>query len=120
MSADHAVDNHTSTLQLVRQLRKLASPMEVRLWDCLRAKRCSAFKFRRQVPIGPFIVDFVCFETRLIIELDGDSHILRAAQDTERTEWLESKGYTVLRFTNAEVRDNVEGVFEAIVSWLTR
>jgi very-short-patch-repair endonuclease len=114
MPKECTMRKHDQMLRQARQLRRMAAPMEARLWEHLRNKGCSGFKFRRQAPIGQFIADFVCFEARLIVELDGDSHTDRAEYDAERTSWLDSQGFIVLRFTNAEVRDSLEGVFETI------
>ncbi len=89
---------------------------EVKLWNLLRAKRFQGLKFRRQALIGNYIADFVCTEKRLIIELDGGQHNepQNIEDDRLRTEYLESKGYKVLRFWNNEVWDNIEGVCEEI------
>jgi len=82
----------------------------------LRHKQLEGVKFRRQQPIGPYIVDFVSFERRLVIEIDGGQHneeIIRG-RDEERTAWLEERGYRVLRFWNNEVLMNLEGALERI------
>jgi very-short-patch-repair endonuclease len=91
---------------------------ERRLWSALRADRLEGFSFRRQSPIGPFTVDFVCQEQRLIIELDGGQHASSAASDSERDCWLQSKGYRVLRFWNSDVLRNRSGVLEHILAAL--
>jgi len=85
------------------------------LWRVLR-NRFQAVKFRRQQPIGPYIVDFVCHEARLVIELDGSQHAEQAARayDAIRTQFLEADGFKVIRFWNNEVRANLEGVVQAI------
>jgi very-short-patch-repair endonuclease len=85
------------------------------LWMQLRAHRLDGLRFRRQTPIGRYIVDFVCHECRLIVELDGGQHA-DSPHDMTRDRWLESKGYRVLRFWNSDVFTNREGVLEAIVS----
>ena len=72
------------------------------------------FKFRRQQPIGNYIVDFVCFENRIVIEVDGGQHAIEKEKDSERTKWLESQGFKILRFWNNEVLMNIEGVLEVI------
>jgi very-short-patch-repair endonuclease len=82
------------------------------LWFHLRAKRFRGWKFRRQQPIGRYIVDFVCFEARLIVELDGGQHSERA--DGQRTAWLASQGFCVLRFWNDAVLKEPEAVLESI------
>jgi adenine-specific DNA-methyltransferase len=89
------------------------------LWQRLRNRQLNA-KFRRQRPIGPFIVDFYCAEARLVVEIDGDVHLeaSRADRDQARTEWLEELGYRVLRFGNDEVMQNLEAVLEKIAGGL--
>ncbi len=71
-------------------------------------------KFRRQEPIGPYIADFVCFENRLIIELDGGQHAIEQAKDQEREAWFKKEGFHLLRFWNHDVLQNIEGVLEVI------
>jgi len=88
------------------------------LWRALRGHRFGGTGFRRQAPIGAFIVDFVCHERRLIIELDGGHHAIEVRRDTDRDQWLKSKGYRVLRFWNSEVFSNPEGVLAAIAAAL--
>jgi very-short-patch-repair endonuclease len=77
------------------------------------------FKFRRQAPIGKYVVDFVCFEQRLIIELDGGQHAVQQDYDKSRSEWLQSQGFKVIRFWNHDVMNNIEGIKEVIASNLT-
>jgi len=74
----------------------------------------SGYKFRRQEPIGSYVVDFICQEKRIIIEVDGGQHSIEQERDNERDNWLEGQGYKVLRFWNNEVLINVEGVLEVI------
>ena len=71
----------------------LTTPMESVLWAKLRGRKCGGFKFRRQTPIGPFIVDFVCFEAKVIIEIDGYTHDTSMCYDSARTEWFEENAY---------------------------
>lgn len=99
-----------------RTLRKNMSDAEVRLWNLLRAKQLKGFKFRRQAAIGRFIVDFVCFPNRLIIEVDGSQHGEpdKLKKDEQRTEWLESQGFSVIRFWNHEVLEDADTVVETI------
>ncbi len=97
-----------------RENRKAMTEPETRLWLALRAKRFSATKFRRQKVIGPYIVDFASRDPMLVIELDGDSHAAQASYDTKRSEYLEKQGYRVLRFANADVISNLEGVLTVI------
>ena len=98
-----------------RELRRPLSPPEAKIWSRLRDRRLDGHKFRRQHPIGSYILDFYCQEQRLVVELDGDSHASQVDYDRRRTEWLEARGYRVLRFTNREVANNLEGVLGAIL-----
>ena len=97
-----------------RILRREMTEAEKRLWQMLRLRQTGGSRFRRQVPIGRFIADFVCHAARLIVEIDGGQHDLSSEQETNRTRFLESKGYRVLRFWNNEVLDNPEGVHSVI------
>ncbi len=87
---------------------------ERRLWRRLRLKQIDSARFRRQAPMGNYIVDFVCHESRLIVELDGGQHAAQGEHDAARTAWLEGEGYRVLRFWNNEVSENLEGVVQVI------
>ena len=100
-----------------RRLRREMTDAERLLWRHLRKKQLG-YGFRRQMPFGRYIVDFVCFDRRLIIEVDGEHHADQVAYDTARTKWLESHGFRVLRFWNSEVLRQTEGVIEAIVQAL--
>ena len=97
-----------------RELRKNATDCERHLWLHLRGHRLADFKFRRQQPLGPYIVDFVCFETRCIVEADGGQHSEQAEYDNRRDDWLRSQGFTVLRFWNNDILNNIEGILEVI------
>ncbi|MBI2584933.1 MAG: endonuclease domain-containing protein, partial [Rhodospirillales bacterium] len=77
-------------------------------------------RFRRQAPLGPYVVDFLCFDARLVVEVDGGQHADDAAADLARTTWLEAQGYRVLRFWNHDVLRNRDGVVEAIRATLRR
>jgi very-short-patch-repair endonuclease len=103
---------------LAQKLRRNQADAEVKLWRALRSRQIEGAKFRRQFPIGRYIADFICLEARLVIEVDGPQHALQVDEDQERTEFLESKGLTVVRFTNIEVLTNLEGVVFAIVERL--
>jgi very-short-patch-repair endonuclease len=92
---------------------------ERRLWSALRGRRLQNYKFRRQHPPGPFVVDFACIEHRVAIEADGGQHAGNAA-DARRTAWLEQQGWRVLRFWNNDVLTNVDGVQEAILRALSQ
>jgi very-short-patch-repair endonuclease len=107
-----------STLrQGARNLRKNSTDAERHLWYPLRAGRLG-FKFKRQVPIGAYIVDFVCLEKRLVIELDGGQHMDNKIYDTKRTDWLMTNGFKVLRFWNHDVFQQMPSVLEVILSAL--
>ena len=95
-------------------LRKNFTDTERLLWKYLRSKQMEGYKFRRQEPIGCYIVDFACQEKRLVIEVDGGQHSMDAKKDNERDKWLEGEGYKVLRFWNNEVLANTKGVLEVI------
>ena len=101
------------------QLRRQATDAERLLWYRLRGGQLGV-KFRRQAPIGPYIVDFVCFQRRLVIELDGEQHRLPAkrAYDAQRTRWLQAQGFRVLRFWDSEVLTDIEGVLSRILKEL--
>lgn len=91
---------------------------ERRLWSALRGRRLNGAKFRRQQPIGTFIADFVCQESRLIVEADGGHHA-ECLGDERRTAFLEGAGYRVLRFWNNDILNNLDGVAEAIANALS-
>lgn len=98
-----------------RQLRKAMTPAEQKLWRRLRLGELQKFRFRRQHPVGRFILDFFCPRAKLVIEIDGDSHDAQAEYDAERTRWLsEQKQYRVLRFTNEQVHQEIESVLRQI------
>ena len=88
------------------------------LWQQLRAGRLSGFKFKQQQPLGRYIVDFVCFEAQLIIELDGGQHQDAALQYAARDAWLKAQGYSVLRFWNNEFLQNQTGCLEKVLAEL--
>ena len=92
-----------------RQLRKSLTDAERVLWNILRNRQVLGYRFRRQAPIGPYIVDFVCFENRLVIEVDGGQHVEQADYDADRTGWLEGAGYRVIRFWNSQVLEETAG-----------
>lgn len=102
-------------VQTARLLRQKQTPTEAMLWRRLRAGQLCGFKFRRQHPTGRFIVDLCCEESGVVVEVDGDTHVGREEHDAARSQWLASEGYVVLRVTNPEVRDNMEGVLEYIL-----
>jgi len=100
---------------LARRLRKNSTIAERRLWKYLRARSLSGFKFVRQEPIGRYVVDFVCRERRLVIEVDGGQHAANK-RDAVRDRWLIEHHYRVLRFWNNDVLENTEGVWETILA----
>ncbi|MEE9327212.1 MAG: endonuclease domain-containing protein [Cocleimonas sp.] len=97
-----------------RALRRDQTDAEKELWKLLRGKKLSGHKFRRQHPFPPYIVDFVCLKSKLIIEVDGSQHAEAVDYDNKRTVYLESQGFTVIRFWNNEIMTNKEGVYEVI------
>ena len=102
-----------------KALRSNMTDAERRLWYLLRAHRFSGYKFKRQIPIGRYIVDFVCLAERLVIEVDGGQHA-GSESDLRRDQWLEDQGFRVLRFWNNEVLNNTDGVLEVILGHLGR
>ena len=101
-------------LNNAKSLRSNQTDAEIKLWYHLRAHRFFGLKFKRQKPIGIYIVDFVCLEQKLIIELDGGQHAESVEYDELRTQFLENAGYKVLRFWNNQVLQEMESVLEAI------
>jgi very-short-patch-repair endonuclease len=101
-----------------KNLRKNQTDAETLLWRRLRNRQLEGFKFRRQHSFDPYIVDFVCIEKRLIVELDGGQHALAVEADEHRTKFLEQKGFRVVRFWNNEVLGNTEAVLERIFELL--
>jgi very-short-patch-repair endonuclease len=99
-------------------MRSNPTDAEKRLWSMLRDKRMPVFKFRRQMVIAPYIVDFVCLERRLIIEADGSQHA-ESAYDVRRDAFLRREGFDVLRFWNNEILGSAGGIFDAIFAALT-
>ena len=97
-----------------KRLRRNSTQAEILLWSRLRARQMEGMKFRRQQPIENFIVDFICFEKQIIIELDGGQHAKNKDKDNERDSLLIGNGFTVLRFWDNEVFENIEGVLEVI------
>ena len=96
-----------------KSLRRRQTESERRMWSVLRDRRFTGLKFRRQVPVGPYIADFACFEVRLIIELDGSQHA-DSLRDKLRDKWFAEGGYRVLRFWNADLAQHRNAVLETI------
>ena len=105
----HAKENHRNL-----------TPAEAKLWARLRAHRMKDVHFRNQHAIGNYVVDFIAPRRKLIIEVDGDQHLEQVEYDADRTAFLESKGYRVIRFWNGEVMNDIEGVMRAIDMALER
>ena len=103
-----------------RGLRNQSTDAEKRLWHFLRAEKLRGYKFRRQAAIGSYVVDFVCFSAKLIVELDGPQHLEpdAARHDEQRASWLRSRGFHLIRFRNQELDENVHGVVDAIAGAL--
>ncbi len=100
-----------------RKLRKRMTEAEQTLWKLLRRKRLDGHRFRKQVPIGKYIVDFCCLDARLIIEVDGGQHS-ESAEESARDTWLKSQSFRVLRFWNNDVLGNPEGVVQIVLNAL--
>ncbi len=103
-----------------RYLRRNQTDAERRLWVHLREMKHDGFHFRRQCPVGPYVADFLCYSARIVVEVDGGQHGTEPglAHDEKRDAWFEANGYRVLRYWNDDVRKNVEGVVETILSVL--
>jgi very-short-patch-repair endonuclease len=101
-------------IRLAKTLRKNTVPAEALLWKALRNRTLGGFKFRRQHSIGPFVVDFACVECKLIVEVDGESHLPRKSADEKRTRFLKAEEWCVIRFWNTEIYEEMEPVKEAI------
>jgi very-short-patch-repair endonuclease len=102
-----------------KTLRANATDAEIKLWRLLRSRRLASMKFRRQVPIGPWIVDFVSFEQHLIVEADGSQHA-ESEDDTRRDHDLSERGFRVLRFWNNDILMRSESVMEMIIDFVAR
>jgi very-short-patch-repair endonuclease len=103
-------------LPLAREMRIHPTPAEDALWQHLRRKQINGMRFRRQYPIGQFIVDFYCPEQRLVIEVDGDIHLYTVEEDALRQDFIECLGYHVLRFTNEQVFHHLPDVLKQIAA----
>jgi len=100
-----------------RRLRSASTDAEGTLWYRLRARRLNGYKFVRQEPIGPYVVDFICRDCRLVVEVDGGQHA-DSPRDAVRDKWLANHNYRVLRFWNNDVSQNLAGVLETIATAL--
>jgi len=102
------------SVRRARSLRQAATETEKRLWSALRDRRLGGLKFRRQQSVGPYVVDFICFDRRLIVEADGGQHT--AEIDAPRTAYLERQGFRVIRFWNTDILSNLDVVLETILA----
>lgn len=101
-------------IKIANQLRKRSTEAEKIPWNHLSNKQMEGFKFRRQQIVGRYILDFVCFEKKLAIEVDGGQHDTEKEKDCKRDHWLNSQGFEVLRFWNCDVFDSLEAVLEVV------
>ncbi|MEJ2033833.1 MAG: DUF559 domain-containing protein [Deltaproteobacteria bacterium] len=102
-----------------RELRRNQTEAEKAFWFRMRNRRLDGYKFRRQVPIGPYIADFVCMAARFVVEIDGGQHSERVDYDHRRECFLQKKGYEILRFWNNEVLENMDGVLTTLTLTLS-
>ena len=110
----------TRKTETARRLRRDQTDAERVFWFGVRDRRLDGWKFKRQVPLGRFVVDFFCADARLIVELDGGQHALQTERDDARTKELEAMGYLVMRFWNHDVIANRDGILEAILATLNQ
>lgn len=105
---------------IAQKLRKNPTPAEVRFWKLIEPLRLGGYHFRKQVPLGPYVVDFACHRAKLVVEIDGDSHYTAEgmAKDRLRDADLAQHGFVVLRFANLEVMDNPDGVYNRLTAVL--
>ena len=115
LPGEKAGDEGLQTLKFARQLRRNQTDAEKFLWSTLRNRQLNGYKFKRQVPVGIYIADFLCQEAMLIVELDGGQHAEQQDYDQRRTHWLESQGFRVLRLWNNDVLLNIIGVSDALL-----
>ena len=102
-------------IKFAKAMRHQPTNAEAVIWTALRGARMQGFKFKRQQPIGAYIVDFVCFECGLVVEIDGGQHADDVSEDQARSNWLQSQGFRVLRYWNNEVVDRRDDVLESII-----
>ncbi len=117
LQSPRMIYTRSKTLKRARSLRGNQTEAEKRLWGYVRDKRLQGHKFNRQVPIGPYIADFLCFEAKLIIEIDGATHgeAHEIVYDEKRTAFLNTQGYRVMRCTNLDIFENLTGVLDTIL-----
>ena len=109
-----SIHSQPHTVRFAHDLRANSTPAEIRLWSVLRKRQRAGARFRRQHPIGPFVVDFCAPRLKLVIEVDGGQHVDLQEYDQRRTAYLVAKGYRVLRFWNHQVMDDLNAVVIAI------
>ncbi len=105
--------------EIARKLRRNSTDAELKLWHFLRNRNLAGHKFRRQHPLPPYVVDFVCIESKLIVELDGGQHLEQVAHDEKRTAYFESQDFRLIRFWNDDVLLRSEAVLEEVLRNLT-
>lgn len=109
----------TKTMHVTRTLRRKQTPWELKLWNSIRNRQISGMKFRRQYKIGPYVVDFVCLENELVIELDGGHHGEDKIKESDliKQKYIESLGFKVIRFWNNEIDSNLDGVIQTLLQY---
>lgn len=114
MHAETVAQRRYRKILYARSLRKRMTKAETILWSVLRGRRFDGYKFRRQVPIDWFIVDFLCSQQQLIIEIDGSIHDMQKGYDNDREQEIRKRGYRILRFTNDDIQDRLPVVLRTI------
>jgi len=120
MNRKQIISYNPNLKELARQLRKNSTLSEVLLWQYLKGKQMLGYDFDRQKPLDNYIVDFFCNELMLAIEIDGDTHNYKIERDIKRQKRLEASGIRFLRFTDKDVKENIEGVVMMIGEWVRR
>jgi very-short-patch-repair endonuclease len=108
---------HSKQRNSARSMRRIATDAERKIWLLLRDRRLDGIKFRRQVPFGPYILDFVCFERSLVVEIDGGQHA-GSKSDQARDRHLKAKGFRVVRYWNTDVLQNPDGILTDLITQL--
>jgi len=111
------LDNQ-NLINSAKKLRKTQTPWEDKLWYLLRNRRFREYKFRRQYPIGNYVVDFICISRKVVIELDGSGHLQSKSYDEQRDVFVRGRGYKIIRFWNNDLENNLEGVLNKIYRML--
>ena len=106
-------------IPFAKELRKVQTDAEIRMWYSLRDRRLGGYKFRRQMPAGRYIVDFCCYDKKLVVELDGSQHV-ESVGDKDRTAYLNKNGFKMLRFWNRQVLKETSAVCDKILNYLNR